>query len=761
MSYQALARKYRPQQFSELMGQTHVVTALSNALANDRLHHAYLFTGTRGVGKTTIARIFAKSLNCINGVTAEPCGQCQNCVAIEEGRFVDLVEVDAASRTKVEDTREILDNVQYSPTQGRYKVYLIDEVHMLSRHSFNALLKTLEEPPPHVKFLLATTDPQKLPVTILSRCLQFSLKALTQTQLEQQLSRILDAEQLNYEATAISQLALAANGSVRDALSLTDQAIAQGNGQVQAQIVRNMLGLLDEQHISQLVTALVSGQFDQVMAAIESLSIASIEPEQALVELLNCFHQIALIQVLPQASVLNPKLAELLKQIAAQMSAEQVQLFYQILLKGRQDLPFAANPRSGLEMTLLRLIAFQPVTSVDLNLAQQPQLVDSEKKTVELATPHAPLDSSSTQIATDEQSMPVEDTTNAAAVITEDEPSYTHQEQPPAPIYSIDEANSVSNSESSLTDKSEEADTNTESDSTFTALNHEPVTTADAHDASLAELAAQQAQIEDLAMSMQGAQTASPEMTVEQIAERSEPSERIDSAQALDMVSGLMSAIQTGREQPQSDETPSDVADEDDLTAKVSQLSEQAAQINQQAVEQHEQALADSEPPPWQTEPVQSSHAHLEFQQDTPDLTSYELEQKVRAGVTNSSEVDLWSQLVDSAELIGLQRQLAIHSTLERKDHQVMLTIEAAHQHLLTEENCQKVQNALSTLFNSEIQLLTQVAEGTQATPFHLQQGINQERLNYAVELIDQDPNVQALKQRFNAQVVPDSVKPL
>lgn len=362
MSYQVLARKWRPQIFAQLMGQSHVVTALSNALTNERLHHAYLFTGTRGVGKTTIARIFAKSLNCADGVTAEPCGHCQNCTSIEQGRFVDLVEVDAASRTKVEDTREILDNVQYSPTQGRYKVYLIDEVHMLSRNSFNALLKTLEEPPPHVKFLLATTDPQKLPVTILSRCLQFSLKALTVEQIETQLNKVLEAETINKETGAINQLAVAADGSMRDALSLTDQAIAQGDGQVLTDVVRNMLGMLDEQHIESLLIALLNSDFSAVMASLSNMAAAAIEPDQVLTELLNSFHQMAMLQVMPNYQVTPSAMQHTLQQMSQQINAEQLQLYYQIGIKGRKDLPHAANPKAGLEMTMLRLLAFTPAT---------------------------------------------------------------------------------------------------------------------------------------------------------------------------------------------------------------------------------------------------------------------------------------------------------------------------------------------------------------------------------------------------------------
>ncbi|MEC9277434.1 MAG: DNA polymerase III subunit gamma/tau, partial [Pseudomonadota bacterium] len=272
MSYQVLARKWRPGKFSELVGQEHVVSAISNALDNDRLHHAYLFTGTRGVGKTTIARIFSKSLNCEEGQGANPCGQCNTCKEIEQGNYVDLLEIDAASRTKVEDTRELLDNVQYKPTRGRYKVYLIDEVHMLSKHSFNALLKTLEEPPPHVKFLLATTDPQKLPITILSRCLQFNLKAMSREQIVGQLQHILEHEQLPFEPQALTLLARAAQGSMRDALSLTDQAIAQGGNQVLASVVTDMLGLMDKNQLLKVVHAVVSKSPADVLQLVNDIA---------------------------------------------------------------------------------------------------------------------------------------------------------------------------------------------------------------------------------------------------------------------------------------------------------------------------------------------------------------------------------------------------------------------------------------------------------------------------------------------------------
>ena len=363
MSYQVLARKWRPHQFEDVVGQSHVLTALANALAHNRLHHAYLFSGTRGVGKTTIARIFAKGLNCEQGVTSTPCGQCETCREIDEGRFVDLLEIDAASRTKVEDTRELLDNVQYKPARGRFKVYLIDEVHMLSRHSFNALLKTLEEPPEYVKFILATTDPQKLPVTILSRCLQFHLKHLDNAQIQSQLEKVLTEEQVEHEPRALSLLARAAEGSMRDALSLTDQAIALGNGQVQAESVSAMLGTLNTEQALYLLEAMAQGEAQPAMACLEELAGVGVEWDSLLSELAAQLHRVAMFQALPASLDDSAPDAERVIALSKHVSPQEVQLCYQIALQGRQDLAYAPDGRTGLEMVLLRMLAFRPLSS--------------------------------------------------------------------------------------------------------------------------------------------------------------------------------------------------------------------------------------------------------------------------------------------------------------------------------------------------------------------------------------------------------------
>jgi len=360
VSYQVLARKWRPRNFSTLVGQEHVLRALINALDNDRLHHAFLFTGTRGVGKTTIARILAKALNCERGVSSQPCGECGACREIDEGRFIDLIEVDAASRTKVEDTRELLDNVQYAPSRGRYKVYLIDEVHMLSNHSFNALLKTLEEPPPHIKFLLATTDPQKLPVTILSRCLQFNLKRLSLTQIRDHLQTILQDENITAEPAALSEIARAADGSIRDALSLLDQAIAHGGGVLEAESVRGLLGTIDRTRVIALLHALASG--DAAVLLAEAAALAELSPDYAgvLNELNSSLLQIALAQAVPAALGEDVEHREALLELAQIITPEDVQLFYQIGLTGRRDLHLAPDPRGGFDMVLLRMLAFRP-----------------------------------------------------------------------------------------------------------------------------------------------------------------------------------------------------------------------------------------------------------------------------------------------------------------------------------------------------------------------------------------------------------------
>lgn len=439
MSYQVLARKWRPRRFVEMVGQEHVLKALVNALDDDRLHHAYLFTGTRGVGKTSIARLFAKSLNCEQGVSSEPCGVCSACVEIAEGRFVDLIEVDAASRTKVEDTRELLENVQYAPTQGRYKVYLIDEVHMLSGHSFNALLKTLEEPPPHIKFLLATTDPQKLPVTILSRCLQFNLKNLAAERIVEHLSFVLGEESINADEAALWLLARAAEGSMRDALSLTDQAIAFGAGSVSEADVRAMLGTIDHRMVFDLLDALAQSDGSRLVGIVAAMSEFSPDYAGVLAEMVSILHRIALAQVVPDAidNALGDKQQVL--DLAGRLRAEEVQLYYQIALTGRKDLPMVPQPREGLEMTLLRMLAFRPVDQRPIDAQPRVGEVAPAVEVPVVATASASVAPVSTRPDSAQAPAPVapEPVEQAAPSVSDSEPPPWDDE--PVPLDSYEE----------------------------------------------------------------------------------------------------------------------------------------------------------------------------------------------------------------------------------------------------------------------------------------------------------------------------------
>ena len=434
MSYQVLARKWRPSQFAEVVGQQHVLKPLEHALDKQRLHHAYLFTGTRGVGKTTIARILAKALNCEEGITATPCGKCSACLEIEQGRFVDLLEIDAASRTKVEDTRELLDNVQYRPTRGRYKVYLIDEVHMLSRHSFNALLKTLEEPPEHVKFLLATTDPQKLPVTILSRCLQFNLKALSNDDITQQLSYVLSQEQVQADSEALPLLARSARGSMRDALSLTDQAIAQGGGSVSIDSVRRMLGNVPVADIAALLECVLEGDAEAVMQRVDSMVSMVPDLSSVLVELQSLLHQLALVQQVPSAANVFEN-SDVLKPLLRRMPAELIQVFYRTVLEGRREQAYAIDARSGLEMTLLRLLCFRPAEKGDYNITEP------DSSAVDM--PESKLTAPAQEVTETEAGSVAEVTPQAGpepqpeAELSEPmQPSYSEHEEPPEFNYS-------------------------------------------------------------------------------------------------------------------------------------------------------------------------------------------------------------------------------------------------------------------------------------------------------------------------------------
>jgi DNA polymerase-3 subunit gamma/tau len=410
MSYQVLARKWRPRSFEALVGQEHVVRALTNALEQQRLHHAYLFTGTRGIGKTTIARILAKSLNCETGITAHPCGVCSACVDIDQGRFVDMLEVDAASNTQVDNMRDLLENAQYAPTVGRFKVYIIDEVHMLSRNAFNAMLKTLEEPPAHVKFILATTDPQKVPVTVLSRCLQFNLRQMSGTSISEHLQSVLTQENIPYEPAALQLIARAAAGSMRDALSLLDQAIAYGGNAIKEQEVRTMLGAIDQSYLFELLQSLTNHDGTALMAQAKAMEQRSLSFDAALSDLANLLHQIAIAQTVPESIAADLPERDALLDLAQKLSAEQVQLYYQIVLLGRRDLGLAPDEFAGFTMSLMRMLAFTP------NEAATPKTQAMKTQAV-AATPSSKPTSATEKVA----NVPVAETMNSEA-------------PPPAPI---------------------------------------------------------------------------------------------------------------------------------------------------------------------------------------------------------------------------------------------------------------------------------------------------------------------------------------
>jgi len=411
MSYQVLARKWRPANFTQMVGQEHVLQALTNALDSNRLHHAYLFSGTRGVGKTTIARIFAKSLNCEQGISSEPCGECASCSEIDQGRSVDLIEIDAASRTGVDDMRELLDNVQYAPTRSRFKIYLIDEVHMLSRHSFNALLKTLEEPPPHIKFLLATTDPQKMPVTVLSRCLQFNLKRMSRSQILSQLQYLTEQESVTAQETALVQLASAADGSMRDALSLLDQAIGYGGGAVQQAAVESMLGSISRDYLERLLDALSDQQAAAMLNEARLIIEHSPDYQRVCAEMISLLQQVALYQADPKLASEDEFGAEILQKYSRRWSPEEIQLYYQILLQGRQDLLISPDEAAGFEMLMLRLIAFSPRPDSELEAvevkkkpdaiadSEQPEAEQPEAEQPEAEQPEAEQPEAKNQVA--------------------------------------------------------------------------------------------------------------------------------------------------------------------------------------------------------------------------------------------------------------------------------------------------------------------------------------------------------------------------
>ncbi len=712
MSYQVLARKWRPKNFQELMGQEHVVNVLVNALSQNRLHHAYLFTGTRGVGKTTIARIFAKSLNCDIGITDKPCGQCDACIDIDQGRFVDLLEIDAASKTKVDDTREILDNVQYAPSRGRFKVYLIDEVHMLSRHSFNALLKTLEEPPEHVKFILATTDPQKLPITVLSRCLQFHLKALTVKQIEEKLSEILSKEQVSHEQGCLTLLAKAARGSMRDSLSLTDQAIAQGQGNISLTNIQQMLGGIDQNWTYQLVIALLKQDSHELMAL--SQEIASYAPSYSrlFAELIQLFHQIALMQIVEQHFDLPADLLALLKKFSKAMSAEDVQLYYQISLNGRKDLPYAFDEQAAFDMTLLRLFAFKPM--------QKPQPV------IEAISDH---NDNTNQVNFDEVSF-----TKATEIAT------SHAGMDTAPV------------EVSATEPLLERTLDTEMDEAFVDVdNTQQVELND-------QMLAIEQQAAQLNSDSQLGQDLAPQVVSQEVAPAQQESS-IVGEQEQQTPAPTMSNEQAG---PLSINSPvaSVLATRNMLRSRKKELEKQTKKPRDAALRQPNKdessdnsvnTTAESKVPVAESL-VLAPEPKEAFHQDNIDP----------ATITKANQVDKWAHMIDTMQLTARIRQLAIHATIseDSTDDNLILKLDKATRHLSTEIAHQQLQSSICEFLSRQITVTLDIVEESVADPYQIQGQINDKRLVYAKSLIKEDAVVIALQDTFQANLNEDSISP-
>jgi DNA polymerase-3 subunit gamma/tau len=721
MSYQVLARKWRPKKFEELMGQEHVVTVLVNALAQQRLHHAYLFTGTRGVGKTTIARIFAKSLNCETGITASPCGKCDTCLEIDQGRFVDLLEIDAASKTKVDDTREILDNVQYAPTRGRYKVYLIDEVHMLSRHSFNALLKTLEEPPEHVKFILATTDPQKLPVTVLSRCLQFHLKALTVKQIETKLEEILVQEEVSHEAGSLTLLAKAARGSMRDSLSLTDQAIAQGQGNIALANIVQMLGGIDQNWVYKIVIALLKQDGESLMAL--SADIASCAPSYSrlFAELIQLFHQIAILQMVEQHFDLSAEHAQLLKKFSQAMSPEDVQLYYQICINGRKDLPYAADEQAAFDMTLLRLFAFKPMQSSDvavqnnsINETSVSNNIDfDDLKVTENLAEDAPIENSPVEQAHAEN-VPLEVT----------------------PLESIEENEPSTKLNTELVDE----------------IIPEPVDNIKAVTAASSDTLQEQ----QLAQEMQEI-----EQQASQLHQQS--NDTVDNTPLqphTDKPEQQLAEPQSGENTPAPQDEVLIDSPVNAVLAGRNMLRSRKKQLEQQAKKPIDAKERQAEAPTIDDSPVKDQQNTEQKEALPVPEQPYQAENIDPSIIKKANQVDQWAHMIDSMELIARLRQLAIHATIDEsstEDH-LILSLDRATRHLYTETAQQQLQKTISEYLSKNIEVTINLVEETVADPYQIQSHINDKRYDYAKALLEKDDIVLALQTNFQATLDEESV---
>lgn len=735
MSYQVLARKWRPQTFLEMAGQDHVLQALVNALRQQRLHHAYLFTGTRGVGKTTIARIFAKCLNCeTNGISPEPCGTCDSCREIAEGRFVDLIEVDAASRTKVEDTRELLENVQYAPTRGRFKVYLIDEVHMLSTHSFNALLKTLEEPPAHVKFLLATTDPQKLPVTILSRCLQFNLKNMTPQRVVDYLQTVLTTEEVNFDQPALWQIGQAANGSMRDALSLTDQAIAFGNGTISESGVTAMLGLVNQAQVLDLLESVASKNAAQVLTRIEQL--ADYQPDFTAIcgSLLDVLHRVAIEQQVPGA--LMDQLGDLarIQAIAASVSSEEIQIMYQSLLIGRRDLHLAHSARAGFEMLMLRLIAFRPAPPMVVS-HNAPPVMNAQTETAPVALSETPPEAMHQTAEPDYPSQLMAEKKTPAVEV--EEPVVTKPEQESAQPKALAEHPPW---EDALEPAAIED----------ALVQNEVVEGTSLEGTSVDDAAVKNVQGEVIHNHAEEDVQPITSANIEEV-ESSEPVE-VESEHKPESKPFVVAQEKFSEDSlDESDDEDEEEAEERAIADIVDPFNPAADLVDALGAEPIESpVIEESSEPDTRLSKVPNTIAQPALGMPLPEMSHY-----------NELTMKLWWLVAPRLPLTGLVQNILMNSSLvDASDQGIRLEVPLEYGHMLNQMRYEQIQGALSDFFAMTVPLIIDTVEDTTGvTAEEFAASKRAEALQVAITHLNSHPVVQALSAKMGAQLVYDTVK--
>ena len=702
MAYLALARKWRPKAFSEVVGQSHVVQALSNALDSGRVHHAFLFTGTRGVGKTTLARIFAKSLNCEAGTSAEPCQKCSTCLSIDEGRYVDLIEVDAASRTKVDDTRELLENVQYAPTYGKVKVFLIDEVHMLSTHSFNALLKTLEEPPAHVKFLFATTDPQKLPVTVLSRCLQFNLRAMRPEQVENQLVNILGKEGIEFDQLALHAIAKAADGSMRDGLSLLDQAIAQGGGAVHLADVEGMLGTIKRAHTEAILNALATHNVNGALDVVADMAECAVDFSVALDDVLMQLYYVSLAQMAPKALSATDANTRLVTQVAQSMSAETLQLFYQIGLISKRDIPLAPSLRVGFEMALLRMLAFEPADN------EMPSNVPG-------AAPQMPAST----VAHNASSETHQDTHRR---VSEDRPDCTiAEESTPADVRVATPSSSLSKPQ--LTPDS---------------VPCEPVRGGGAGDLDHQNEAPSTSIINSAS---EPVPQTSQSLMSEQAPWHDGPPSYEDSMPVYDSIPSMndKDGNRGAAGEPQASDQPP--------VAQQAFIAQKAIKTPQEFAE----AQAAMQQPQVDDVLAPTGKSPQPFVQNQVSLVAVTL--------AGNNE---WGELVEHSDLEGFAKELAMNCACERMtDDKITLALSPKVEHLLRDDRVQLIETALRKILKPHLVVTLDVEQSDKETPAECLSRLGFEQHEQAVNNIKMDPAVKAIMSEFGAVINEQSIKPV